>query len=160
VDGAAGRAPDTVEQFGIEIGSAMGWPRMAGRVFATLMLHDGPLSMKELQKALGASAGAISEMTRLLDANGVVTRVKIPGTRQTGYAYRDDAWMGCLEHQLAIATQLLGLAESSSRTPEAQAAHTAWRFADMRAYYTLVRGMYIEAEREFAARAVPPAEPA
>lgn len=143
---------DTVERFGVEVGAAMGWPRMAGRVFATLMLHDGPMSMKELRAALGASAGAISETTRLLAANGVVTRVKLPGGRQTGYEYRHDAWLGCLRHQIDIVTRLLRLAESSGAAPEAQAAHTAERFADMRAYYTLVSSMFRAAEAEFTAR--------
>ena len=113
-DATATQTAGTVENFGIEIGNAMGWPRMAGRVLATLMLHDGPMSMKQLQETLGASAGAISEMARLLDRNGVVTRVKIPNTRQIGYEYRHDAWLGCLQHQIAITTQLLRLAESSS----------------------------------------------
>src|SRR3981189_2727720 len=90
-DATATQTAGTVENFGIEIGNAMGWPRMAGRVLATLMLHDGPMSMKQLQGTLGASAGAISEMARLLDRNGVVTRVKIPNTRQIGYEYRHDA---------------------------------------------------------------------
>ncbi len=83
-DATAVGLPGTVENFGIEIGNAMGWPPMAGRVLATLMLHDGPMSMKQLREALDASAGTISEMARLLDRNGVVTRVKIPNTRQTG----------------------------------------------------------------------------
>ena len=142
----------TVENFGIEIGNAMGWPRMAGRVLATLMLHDGPMSMKQLQGTLGASAGAISEMARLLDRNGVVTRVKIPNTRQIGYEYRHDAWLGCLQHQIAITTQLLRLAESSSRTPEAKAKHAKGRFADMSAYYTLITRKLAEAEAEFTTR--------
>ncbi|GLY69037.1 GbsR/MarR family transcriptional regulator [Amycolatopsis taiwanensis] len=158
--------PGTVENFGIEIGNAMGWPRMAGRVLATLMLHDGPMSMKQLREALGVSAGAISEMARLLDRNGVVTRVKIPNTRQTGYTYRHDAWLGCLQHQIAITTQLLRLAESSSHTPEAKAEHARGRFADMRAYYTLVTDKLREAEQEFSGRLVadgtppPPPSPA
>lgn len=140
----------TVESFGIEVGQAMGWPRMAGRVMATLMLHDGPMSNRQLQDALGASAGSISEMARLLDRNGVVTRVRIPGSRQSGYRYRPDAWLGCLQHQIEITTRLLRLAESSARTPEAGSEHARARFADMRAYYTLVGRKLAEAEREFA----------
>src|ERR1700704_5888776 len=46
-DATATQTAGTVENFGIEIGNAMGWPRMAGRVLATLMLHDGPMSMKQ-----------------------------------------------------------------------------------------------------------------
>ena len=142
----------TVESFGIEVGQAMGWPRMAGRVMATLMLHDGPMSMKQLQEALGVSAGSISEMARLLDRNGVVTRVKIPNSRQTGYEYRHDAWLGCLQHQIEVTTALLRLAESSGAQPEAQAEHIRPRFADMRAYYQLITRKFAEAEREFAPR--------
>lgn len=149
------KIPETVEAFGVEIGLAMGWPPMAGRVLATLMLHEGPMSMKELQEALSASAGAVSESARMLDFSRVVTRVKMPGGRQIGYVYRRNAWLGCLQHQVATTVRLLEVAESSSRSPELSSATTRQRFEDMRTYYDFLARTLKTAEQEFKERHYP-----
>ncbi|MFZ3566379.1 GbsR/MarR family transcriptional regulator [Streptomyces sp. BH097] len=124
-----------VEDFGRRIGRAMGWPPIAGRLAGVLMLSPAPMTLSELQEVLGASKGSTSEMTRLLIANGTVERVKAPGVRQAGYVWRDDAWSGCLQHQLAQTEQLLELAETAKARgagmPEVQQA----RLRDMHTYY-------------------------
>ncbi|MER5438719.1 helix-turn-helix domain-containing protein [Streptomyces sp. NPDC002790] len=124
-----------VEDFGRRIGSAMGWPPIAGRLAGVLMLSPDPMTLSELQARLGASKGSTSEMTRLLIANGTVERVKVPGVRQAGYVWRDDAWSGCLQHQLTQTEQLLELARTAQERgvgmPEAQQA----RLRDMHTYY-------------------------
>ncbi|MBQ0852047.1 hypothetical protein [Streptomyces sp. NPDC047070] len=127
-----------VEDFGQRIGRAMGWPPMAGRLGGVLMLSPDPMTMPELQEALGASKGSVSEMTRLLITNGTVERVKVPGVRQAGYVWRDDAWSGCLQHQLDQTQQLFELArtarERGADMPEAQQA----RLRDMHTYYAFM----------------------
>ncbi|MFF1695392.1 GbsR/MarR family transcriptional regulator [Streptomyces sp. NPDC058257] len=129
-----------VEDFGQRIGRAMGWPPMAGRLAGVLMLSPTPMTLSELQTALGASKGSASEMTRLLITNGTVERVKVPGVRQAGYVWRDDAWSGCLQHQLNQTEQLLELARTARGRglgmPEAQQA----RLRDMHAYYDFMVG--------------------
>lgn len=101
-----------VESFGRRIGEAMNWPPMAGRAAGVLMLSDSPLSMPQLQEALEASKGSVSETTRLLIDNGVIERFKEPGQRQFVYRWRSDAWIGCLDHQFRATVQLLDFAES------------------------------------------------
>lgn len=124
-----------VEDFGRRIGRAMGWPPIAGRLAGVLMLSPDPMTLSELQEVLGASKGSTSEMTRLLIANGTVERVKVPGVRQAGYVWRDDAWSGCLQHQLSQTEQLLELAETAKERgagmPDVQQA----RLRDMHTYY-------------------------
>ncbi|WP_328492733.1 hypothetical protein OHS59_08300 [Streptomyces sp. NBC_00414] len=124
-----------IEDFGQRIGRAMGWPPMAGRLAGVLMLSPAPMTLSELQAALGASKGSASEMTRLLITNGTVERVKVPGVRQAGYVWRDDAWSGCLQHQLHQTEELFELArnaqERGPHLPEAQRA----RLRDMHTYY-------------------------
>ncbi|MFH8469341.1 GbsR/MarR family transcriptional regulator [Streptomyces sp. NPDC017991] len=124
-----------VEDFGQRIGRAMGWPPMAGRLGGVLMLSPDPMTLSELQEALGASKGSVSEMTRLLITNGTVERVKVPGVRQAGYVWRDDAWSGCLQHQLDQTQQLFELAqvarERGADLSEVQRA----RLRDMHTYY-------------------------
>ncbi|MGY0499339.1 GbsR/MarR family transcriptional regulator [Nocardia sp. FBN12] len=127
-----------IEDFGLRIGTAMGWPPMAGRLAGILILSPAPMTLAELQQALGASKGSASEMTRLLITNGTVDRIKLPGVRQAVYEWRDDAWVGCLQHQLDQTKQLLALAEAAqehgSRLPSAQQT----RLLDMRAYYAFM----------------------
>ncbi|AEM84125.1 hypothetical protein Strvi_4512 [Streptomyces violaceusniger Tu 4113] len=124
-----------IEDFGQRIGRAMGWPPMAGRLAGVLMLSPTPMTLSELQAALGASKGSASEMTRLLITNGTVERVKVPGVRQAGYVWRDDAWSSCLQHQLDQTEQLLELAQAAQEQgmcmPETQRA----RLRDMHTYY-------------------------
>ncbi|MFG3022695.1 GbsR/MarR family transcriptional regulator [Streptomyces sp. NPDC048254] len=124
-----------IEDFGLRIGGAMGWPPMAGRLAGILMLSPAPMTLSQLQQALGASKGSASEMTRLLMTNGTVDRVKMPGVRQAVYEWRDDAWGGCLQHQLDQTKQLLELAETAqergSRLPRIQQT----RLREMGAYY-------------------------
>lgn len=106
----AGSSVALLDDFAAVIGQTMGWPPMAGRTAGVLLLSDRPMTVQQLQDELGASAGSVSEMTRLLIMNGVVRRFKAPGTRYFVYEWRPDAWAGCLEHQLRQAEQLRVLA--------------------------------------------------
>jgi DNA-binding transcriptional regulator GbsR (MarR family) len=127
-----------IDDFGLRIGRAMGWPPMAGRAAGVLMLNETPMTMDELQAALNASKGSVSETTRLLVVNGTVRRFKEPGSRQYVYEWRDDAWIGCLQHQLEQTTELLALAENararSAELPDRQRA----RMSEMHEYYTFM----------------------
>ncbi|MFJ8934299.1 GbsR/MarR family transcriptional regulator [Streptomyces sp. NPDC102365] len=124
-----------IEDFGQRIGRAMGWPPMAGRLGGVLMLSPDPMTMSELQEALGASKGSVSEMTRLLITNGTVERVKVPGVRQAGYVWRDDAWSGCLQHQLDQTQQLFELAQTVRKRGADMTETQRARLDDMHAYY-------------------------
>lgn len=143
--------PGVVEKFGVEIGRAEDWPPMAGRILALIMLHDGPVSMRELGERLGASAGSISGCTRLLDTGGVIRRVKMPGSRQTGYEFREDAWLACLHHEVGALTRLRTLAGEASEWTTEIPSYAHERFAEMHRYYTYLTAKLAEAEQEFAA---------
>ena len=61
----------------------MGESRMAGRVFAALLLADSSkTSFAELANALGISNGSVSMATRSLLAHGLIERVGMPGERR------------------------------------------------------------------------------
>jgi DNA-binding transcriptional regulator GbsR (MarR family) len=129
-----------VDDFGVHIGHVMGWPPAAGRAAGLLMLSETPLTSAQLQESLAASKGSISETTRLLITNGTVERFKEPGSRQYVYRWRDDAWIGCLRHQLDQTTELLALAERGYKRglPAAQRK----RLRQMRDYYRfMVEGL-------------------
>ncbi|MFC9761584.1 GbsR/MarR family transcriptional regulator [Rhodococcus jostii] len=139
VDGSdSGEKASLIEDFGVHIGGAMGWPPMAGRAAGVLMLSEAPMTMAQLQDALDASKGSVSETTRLLITTGTVERFKEPGSRQFVYRWRDDAWIGCLQHQLEQTTELLALAESARNRGKNLPPEQRARFDEMHAYYSFM----------------------
>ena len=57
---------------------ADGHPRIAGRIFAYLLVSDGPRSLDELARTLRVSKASASTNARLLAATGVLERVSRP----------------------------------------------------------------------------------
>jgi len=148
---AAQEVVGTVELFGVCIANTMHWPPMAGRMLATLMLHDGPMTAQELRTALGASPGAVSQCSRMLVDSGVIRRFKAPGSRMTSFVYREDAWIGCLQHELSTSEELRKLAESAIAGADATSPAIRRRFRDMRNYYVFLAKAYVQLESEFRA---------
>ncbi|MEV6792863.1 hypothetical protein AB0M87_12840 [Streptomyces sp. NPDC051320] len=124
-----------VGEFGTHVGRAMGWPPMAGRAAGLLMLSEKPMTLAELQDALDASKGSVSEMTRLLVTNGTVERYKEAGQRHFVYRWRDDAWVGCLQHIVASTAQLRELAERAQVRGARMTAVQQCRLSEMQEYY-------------------------
>uniref|UniRef100_A0AAU3H1K1 Helix-turn-helix domain-containing protein n=1 Tax=Streptomyces sp. NBC_01401 TaxID=2903854 RepID=A0AAU3H1K1_9ACTN len=129
-----------VEDFGMHVGRAMGWPPMAGRAAGLLMLSERPMTLAELQDALGASKGSVSEMTRLLVTNGTVERYKEEGQRHFVYRWRDDAWAGCLQHIVASTAQLRDLADKAQARGAGMSAVQQRRLGEMQEYYRFMVG--------------------
>jgi len=78
-----------VERLGLVL-NQIGLPRMAGRVFATLMVAGtDPLTAGELASRLGVSPAAISGAVRYLEQVGMVGRQRVPGERRDRYAVLD-----------------------------------------------------------------------
>lgn len=127
-----------IDDFATVIGQTMGWPPMAGRTAGVLLLSDQPMTVQQLQDEVGASAGSVSEMTRLLIDNGVVHRFKEPGTRHFVYEWRSDAWVGCLEHQLRQTEQRRDLAHHSAQHGHGFAEPQRRRLQDMVTYYDFI----------------------
>jgi DNA-binding transcriptional regulator GbsR (MarR family) len=60
----------------------LGASRMAGRIFAALLLDPAEMSSGDLGGALGVSSGSVSTATRELIRLGLVERVGVPGERR------------------------------------------------------------------------------
>jgi len=84
------------KQFAEEVGIVFeqtGMPRMAGRILGWLLISDPPhQSTEQLTKALLASKGSISTMTRLLIQLGLIERRSLSGVRHDFFRLRSDAW--------------------------------------------------------------------
>jgi DNA-binding transcriptional regulator GbsR (MarR family) len=81
-----------VERWALQWAEA-GFPRMAARVFVTLLVSDtAQLTATELARQLKVSAAAISGAVRYLSQVGLVVRERDPGKRRDHYRVRDDMW--------------------------------------------------------------------
>jgi DNA-binding transcriptional regulator GbsR (MarR family) len=89
--GAAGE-----RQFAEEVGRVFeqfGLSRMAGRILGWLLICDpSRQSSVQLGTALGASKGAISVSTRLLESYGLARRIAVPGERGDYFEITHDAF--------------------------------------------------------------------
>lgn len=93
-----------------------GMPRMAGRVWAILLVTDAPyMSAAELQEAVPASAGSISSATRQLLSVGLIERVPIRGERRDYFAPRERAVYDIIRMRLQ---QLTAVEDLMSRALE------------------------------------------
>ncbi|MGE3268680.1 MAG: GbsR/MarR family transcriptional regulator, partial [Chloroflexota bacterium] len=83
-------------QFAEEVGRVfeqLGISRMAGRILGWLLICDPPRqSSAALGTALGASKGAISTATRLLESYGLARRIAVPGERGDFFEMAPDAF--------------------------------------------------------------------
>jgi len=125
---------------------AFGMPRMSGRIWAMLMIApEQNLSSGELARALGASSGSISSMTRLLTQVGYARRVRHPGDRSDYFEFSSgtspqalQAWLSMLTSFTSLCDQGLELfgdrAEARARLEETRDFH-AWFERESRAMF-------------------------
>jgi hypothetical protein len=79
-----------------------GLPRMAGRIFAWLLVcQPAEQTMEALAAALSGSKASMSTMTRLLAGAGLVERVRRPGERRDVFRVPEGQWGRFWEAQLA-----------------------------------------------------------
>jgi DNA-binding transcriptional regulator GbsR (MarR family) len=100
-----------VEDLGIFF-EDLGYPRMAGRIFAALLLADPPdMSSADLAAFLSASSGSVSTMTRELIRLGMAERVGVPGQRRDYFRAAPSALPQVLRDRLGIVRRMHALME-------------------------------------------------
>ena len=81
-----------LERFAM-IMSESGYPRMAARVFAAILIsEEGRLTAAELAGQLRAGPPAISGAVKYLMSVGMITRERDPGQRRDHYRVDQSAW--------------------------------------------------------------------
>jgi DNA-binding transcriptional regulator GbsR (MarR family) len=88
-----------IEQMGLHWESE-GRPRIAGRVFALMLLQDRDFTLEELAAVLRVSRGSMSTNTRRLEADGVIERVAKSGDRRVYYRLTADPYRAMIEDHL------------------------------------------------------------
>jgi DNA-binding transcriptional regulator GbsR (MarR family) len=113
---------ETVQEFVERMGRMMeadGMPRIAGRIFGFLLIHEGAHSLDDLAEQLQVSKGSVSTNARLLEQIGLVERSSEPGDRRDYYRMGPEAW----ERMLRVAqrkweTMRQVLTETAASLPE------------------------------------------
>jgi len=84
-----------------------GLPRMAGRIFAWLLVCEpSEQTMEDLAAALQGSRASMSTMTRLLEGAGFVERVRRPGARSDVFRVPEGKWGSFWESQITRVRQV------------------------------------------------------
>ena len=123
-----------VESFGLVM-QAEGFPRIAGRLMATLVLRGGPLSFAELSKALRVSRASISTNARLLEDLGAIERVSMPGERQDFFRLADTPYREMIRREIGRARRASTMiAEARDALPDGDPAAKA-RMAELSQFF-------------------------
>ena len=94
------RIVDFVERMGIVLESD-GLPRIAGRIFALLLVSSEARSLDDLAAELQVSKGSVSTNARLLEQRGLLQRVCRPADRRDYYSVPEDLFVHTMDQRLA-----------------------------------------------------------
>jgi DNA-binding transcriptional regulator GbsR (MarR family) len=86
-----------VDRLGLHA-EADGLPRIAGRLFGTLLLSPEPRCLDDLAAELGVSKASVSTDCRRLHERGIVERVPMPGDRRDFYRLAPDFLAQIVRH--------------------------------------------------------------
>lgn len=102
-----------------------GSTRIAGRIYAALLLAEDPLSIDEIASRLLVSRASVSTNARLLTSQGLIERTSLPGDRRDYYIYARNMAERRAEAVIALLGDLVRLFEGGLRAVDdpSQAAH-------------------------------------
>lgn len=112
-----------------------GLSRIAGQIWAALIVSDGPISSSELVELLRISKGSVSTNTRLLEMLGIIERRSKPGERQDFFSIRPNPYATLVERQVKRfeAAKLIVAEAKSTITAD----HIGAKLADLELFYDL-----------------------
>lgn len=127
-----------VEEVGL-LFSELGGQRMMGRVLGHLLVCDPPhQSSAELARALQASTGSISTVTRMLVASAMIERVAMPGQRATYFRIRPGMWVDHMRQQMSSLRVMRQTAERGMALMADEAPEKAARLREFRDFYVFM----------------------
>ena len=105
-----------IERFGLMF-EQEGFPRIAGRVTAFLLVSSGPQSLDEIADALGVSKASVSTDARRLEAKGLIARTSRPGDRRDYYEFAPDGFRTTLQSRLDVTRRFGALLAEARQLP-------------------------------------------
>lgn len=113
-----------------------GWPRIAGKILAWLLVCDAPQQdAEQLAAALQASKASISTMTRYLIDRGMVERCALPGDRRVYFRIRSGLWSHLMRERLRSVALMRGLAERAAALVRDKSPAQRARAEEMASFY-------------------------
>jgi DNA-binding transcriptional regulator GbsR (MarR family) len=112
------RTESFIERMGV-MTEADGLPRIAGRIFAYLLLTPGECSLEDLAAALGVSRASVSNDTRRLARMGLLERHSRPGDRRDYYSMAPDGFRRSIEDRIAVLRRFQALLGEARTLPAA-----------------------------------------
>jgi hypothetical protein len=122
-----------------------GLPRIAGRIFALLLVSEEALCLDEIAGRLAASKGSVSSDARRLESRGVLERVNRPGDRRDYYRVADDLFVRTMHLRLARWKVLHDAVEAGRRSLPPQSTAVRRRLAEFDAAFAFVYGAVTDA---------------
>lgn len=99
-----------VEEMG-QLLEALGPGRMAGRLMGHLLICEPECqTASQLAKALQASKGSISTISRMLIQGGFIKKIRIPGQRSAVYRLEAEAWPEIIRNKGQLMSVLASIA--------------------------------------------------
>lgn len=116
-----------------------GLPRIAGRLFGTLLLSEEAMSLDDLTTTLGVSKASVSTDARRLLESGVVERVGRPGDRRDYYQIAPDFFTRLIRYRVGRWTALRNLVQEMTANGPEQPPAVRARFAYLEDIHEFVR---------------------
>lgn len=125
-----------IERLG-QITQDSGFTRIAGQIWAALVVADGPVSASDLVDLLQISKGSLSTNVRILEIMDIVERRSMPGERQDYFSLPENPYSALIEAQIKRfekAVCVVAEARTSISSKEAKK-----KLADLELFYSLYR---------------------
>jgi DNA-binding transcriptional regulator GbsR (MarR family) len=129
-----------VEELGVLL-DAEGYPRVAGRLLALLMVSPEARSLDDLAEQLEVSKPSISVNIRMLEQRGIVERVGHSGDRRDYYCVADDLLSISIEQRIAKWNRFHDAIKQARKTlaPEHKVVRTRLHDLDLAYQYMIDR---------------------
>lgn len=117
-----------IERMGL-VADADGLPRIAGRIFAYLLLTPGESSLEDLADELGVSRASVSTDARRLAQLGILERRSKLGDRRDYYSVSPDAFRSVIRRRMETMLhfqQVMDVSHELAETEEVAARLAAW----------------------------------
>lgn len=140
-------AAAAIESFSL-VFEQFGFARMAGRIFAYLIVTEKPyVTQSELTELLQASTGSISTMIRLLEQIGFVQRVSLPGHRRDRFRVHPDPFVELSKRRIEGTVRMIDIVNKAkvskdmgpSAVERLERAESFYRFFHVEMELALVR---------------------
>lgn len=118
-----------------------GLPRMAGRIFAWLLVCEPPeQSLGDLAAALQGSRASMSTMSRLLLQAGLIERVRPPGARTDHFRIHPGQWEGVWRSRVAQLSDATAVMQRGLGLVAARPAASRARLEELHGMYVFFAG--------------------